>query len=84
MTTKPNPKGKIVCCIYCGRDTKSTYAICYRCIPSSSGRRLPRTQTRETTGRSSRSTRECENELFYVDEEGELKETGTDETDSCR
>jgi hypothetical protein len=28
-----NPKGECFCCLFCGRETKSKYGYCTRCVP---------------------------------------------------
>ena len=38
----PNPKGVLMCCLACGRDTANKRGICHRCLSQShTGHQLP-------------------------------------------
>lgn len=53
MKTVYNPNGETVCCIQCGRDTKSKYGICYRCVGCGAGA----TQINDLKGRKQLSSK---------------------------
>lgn len=38
MGCQPNPTGEIVCCLQCGRDTKSKWSLCNQCGPRAGAR----------------------------------------------
>jgi hypothetical protein len=38
---RPNPKGELVCCTRCGRDTRRRDAMCNRCVSRGGGSKGP-------------------------------------------